>query len=172
MSRRYFAMCESAIAHVAPAALAAMLLAGCAGDAPAPAPPGPEQPQHLPTARLRVGNVPLLVEVADTEAERQTGMMFRRRLGPDEAMLFVFDREANLAFHMKNTYVDLDLAYIAADGTISQIARMHAHATGPVFSREPARFALEVPAGWLWLTDHGIAEGDRVMIPTEVANIR
>ncbi|MEA3367488.1 MAG: DUF192 domain-containing protein [Planctomycetota bacterium] len=154
-----------ALAHVALVALAALILAGCEAE-PAATAPGPDEPQRLPTASLRVGDVPLLVEVADAEAERQTGMMFRRRLGPDEAMLFVFDREANLAFHMKNTYVDLDLAYIAADGTISQIARMHAHATGPVFSREPARFALEAPAGWL--ADHGIAEGDRVTIPPEI----
>jgi len=149
-----------------PALALALLLAGCEGESPAPR-PSPERSQRLPTATIRVGDVPLVVEVADDEAERQKGMMFRRSLGPDEAMLFVFPGEANLAFHMKNTYADLDLAYVAADGTILEIARLHARSTDPVYSREPARFALEVPAGWL--ADHGIAEGDRVTIPPTVA---
>jgi len=156
-----------------PAALAALaalfLLAGCA-DEPSTPPPAAEAPQRLPTATIRVGDVPLVVEVADTQAERQRGMMFRRRLGPDEAMLFVFEGESNLRFWMKNTYVDLDLAYLSADGTILEIARLHAHNTEYVYSREPARFALETPAGWL--TAHGIEEGDRVTIPPEVANVR
>jgi uncharacterized membrane protein (UPF0127 family) len=167
-------MCECRPARSArrvsgPAALAVLvLLAGCA-DEPAAPPPPPlaEQPQRLPTATIRVGQVPLEVEVADTDAERQKGMMFRRRLGPDEAMLFVFERERDLAFHMRNCYVDLDLAYIAADGRILEIARLHAHRRERVYSREPARFALEVPAGWL--AAHGIREGDRVTIPPEVA---
>ncbi len=156
---------QRARAATALVALGALLLAGCADEPPAP--PPAEAPQHLPTATIRVGDVPLEVEVADAEAERQKGMMFRRHLGPDEAMLFVFPREAGLAFHMRNTYVDLDLAYIAADGRIIEIARLHAHRRRPVYSREPARFALEVPAGWL--AAHGITEGDRVTIPPEAA---
>jgi len=152
------------------AALAALalLVAGCEGEAPAPsAPPAAEQPQRLPTATIRVGDVPLVVEVARTQAERRKGMMFRRRLGPDEAMLFVFPRASDLAFHMRNCYVDLDLAYIAADGRIVEIARLYAHRREPVYSREPARFALETPAGWL--AARGIGEGDRVTLPPEVA---
>mgnify|MGYP006289680907 CR=1 FL=1 len=146
---------------------ALILLAGCEGEVPPPAPPPAEQPQRLPTATIRVGDVPLEVEVADAEAERRKGMMFRTRLDPDEAMLFVFPREAGLAFHMRNCYVDLDLAYIAADGRIIDIARMYAHRRQPVYSREPARFALEVPAGWF--AEHGITAGDRVTVPAAVA---
>ena len=149
--------------------LITLLLDGCAGDPSSPPPPAGEQPQRLPTATIRVGDVPLEVEVADTEAERQKGMMFRRRLGPDEAMLFIFPSEANLRFWMKNTPVDLDLAYVAADGRILAIARLHAHSTDPVYSREPARFALETPAGWF--AAHGIAEGDRLTLPPEVAEV-
>ncbi len=157
-------------ARSAPALAALVLVAaatvGCEREEPPAPPPAAEAPQRLPTTTIRVGDVPLVVEVADTEAERQTGMMFRRRLGPDEAMLFIFPGEANRAFHMTNCYVDLDLAYIAADGTILEIVRLHAHARELVHSREPARFALETPAGWL--ADHGIAEGDRVTIPPEI----
>jgi hypothetical protein len=101
--------------------------------------------------------------VAREPAEHQKGMMFRTHLAPDEAMLFIFPREDNLSFWMKNTYVDLDIAYIRADGIIAQIERLKSHDLAAVYSREPARFALEVPAGWL--AAHGIAVGAKVAIP-------
>jgi len=141
-------------------------VAGCAG-APAPAPIAEDQPQHLPTATIRVGDVALVVEVAARPAEQQKGMMFRKKLSPDEAMLFVFPRDSNLSFWMKNTAFDLDLAYIGPDGRITQVERMKAYDLEPVFSREPARFALETAAGWL--AAHGAKVGTPVAIPPEVA---
>jgi len=144
----------------------AVAMLGCDGEAPAP-PPSPDRPQRLPTATIRVGRASLVVEIADDDAERQKGMMFRERLADDEAMLFVFLREANVAFHMKNTPVDLDLAYIADDGTITQVERMKAHVLDHVYSREPVRFALEVPAGWF--ERHGIGVGTNVAIPADVS---
>jgi len=143
----------------------AVAMLGCDGEAPAP-PPSPDRPQRLPTATIRVGAVSLVVEIADADAEQRKGMMFRERLADDEAMLFVFGREANLRFWMKNTPMDLDLAYIAADGTITQVERMKAHVLDPVYSREPVRFALEVPAGWF--ERHGIGVGTNVAIPADV----
>ena len=159
-------------------AIALFVSLGCDRGSPPPTPPstggrtgpqvaGPDQPQRLPTATIQVGAVPLLVEVAREKEQQAKGMMFRRSLGPDEAMLFVSDRDANLAFWMKNTYVDLDLAYIRSDGTVVQIERMKAFNPEAVFSREPARFALEVPAGWF--AAHGIEVGAKVEIPADVA---
>ena len=150
------------VALLALAALAALVL-GCEGEPPAPA-PSPEQVERLPTAEIRVGDVPLTVEVADQTAERNRGMMFRRQLAPNEAMLFVYPYETNrYPFWMKNTYVDLDIAYIASDGTILQIERMRALSTEGVWSREPFRYALETPAGWF--ASHGIREGATVTLP-------
>jgi len=124
------------------------------------------QPQRLPTATLDVAGRPLVVEVAATEAERRKGMMFRSSLGPDEAMLFVFLRPDSLEFWMKDTLVDLDIAFLGADGTIRQIERMTARNLDHVFSLEAAQYALEVPAGWF--AAHGVAVGDTVTIPPEV----
>ncbi len=152
------------------AAAGLLLLAALAGcdKGGAPPPPGTdERAQKLETATIRVGDFPLVVEVADSEAERQKGMMFRAKLGPDEAMLFVFVSDANVAFWMKDSYADLDLAFIRSDGSIVQTERMRAYNEEPVFSREPVRFALEVPAGWL--EAHGIAAGTKVTIPEDVA---
>jgi hypothetical protein len=150
-------------------ALALFVSLGCDDGSPPPTPQagGADQPQRLPTATIQVGAVPLAVEVAREKEQQAKGMMFRRTLGPDEAMLFVFDREANLVFWMKNTFVDLDLAYLRGDGTVLQIERLKAFDPEGVFSREPARFALEVPAGWF--AAHGIEVGARVNVPPEVA---
>jgi hypothetical protein len=146
---------------------AALLAAGC-DDEPLPVPPTDGgAPQRLPTATIRVGPHELAVEVADEEAERQRGMMFRRSLGPDEAMLFIFPGSTQIPFWMKNTYVDLDLAFVAADGTILQVEPMTALNTEGVYSREPYRYVLETPRGWF--EAHRIEPGDRVTIPTEVA---
>jgi len=150
-------------AAVAVFALLASL--GCNRSAPPSPVSGPDQPQHLPTATIRVGSAPLVVEVARTREEQAKGMMFRKSLGPEEAMLFVADRDTNLAFWMKNTYVDLDLAFIRSDGVIVQVERMKALSTDPVYSLEPARFTLEVPAGWL--AAHGIGAGAKVELPPE-----
>ncbi len=148
--------------------LAAFIVLGAVfGCERSPAPSNKDQPQRLETAAIRIAGIPLRVEVANTEETRQKGMMFRERLGPDEAMLFVFDRDANLAFWMKNTDVDLDLAYIRSDGLITQVEHMKAHDLEPVYSREPVRFALEAPAGWL--KAHGVGVEARVEIPSDVA---
>jgi len=149
-------------------ALAALALvawmAGCENEPPTPATPATDAVERLPTAEIRVGGVPLVVEVADQAAERNRGMMFRRRLGPDEAMLFVYPYESNHSpFWMKNTLVDLDIAFLAADGTILQIERMRALSTESTWSREPYRYALETPAGWF--ASHGISEGAAVTLP-------
>jgi uncharacterized membrane protein (UPF0127 family) len=150
-------------------ALTLFVSLGCDDGSPPPTPQagGADQPQRLPTATIHVGAVPLVVEVAREKEQQAKGMMFRRSLGPDEAMLFVSDRDTNLAFWMKNTYVDLDLAYIRSDGTVLQIERMKAFNPEAVFSREPARFALEVPAGWF--AAHGIEVDAKVEIPADVA---
>ena len=147
------------------AGLALALAAGCGEDgAPEPA---DGRAQKLPTATIRVGEKPLVVEVADEEAERRTGFRFRPSLAPDEAMLFVFPRPNNLTFWMKDCYVDLDLAFLRADGTIAQTERLEAYNEEAVFSREPVQFALEAPAGWL--EAHGAAAGTQVEIPADVA---
>ncbi|MCX5655168.1 MAG: DUF192 domain-containing protein [Planctomycetota bacterium] len=149
-------------------ALALLAALGCDRATPPSSATGPDQPQRLATATIRVGSTPLVVEVARTREEQRKGMMFRKHLRPDEAMLFIADRDTNLSFWMKNTSVGLDLAYIRSDGVIVQIERMNALDTEPVFAREPARFTLEVPAGWF--AAHGVGVGAKVEIPPEVVN--
>ena len=60
--------------------------------------------------------------IADTPAKQEKGLMFVTHLPENEGMLFVFDQEQELAFWMKNTLIDLDMVFIAADKTVTQVA--------------------------------------------------
>ena len=131
-----------------------LLLAGACRHGPTP--------QRLARAKIRLGETVLEVEVAQTRRERALGMKFRTRLGEDEGMLFVFPDEAERAFHMKDTFVPLSIAFLRADGGIVRLAEMAPQTTALTRSGVPCRYALEMPAGWF--EANGIREGMRVEI--------
>lgn len=151
-----------------PALLALLLLAGCPRCAPAPPRPSPVGPparnaargQHLPAIELRVGGRPVRAEVARTDPERHTGLMFRRDLGESEGMLFVFADEDFRAFWMHDTPLPLSIAYVARDGRITQISDMQPLSDETTPSREAVPYALEMHQGWFRAA--GVHEGDRV----------
>ena len=111
--------------------------------------------------------VPLKVEVARTQEERNRGLMNRHSLAGGEGMLFVFDRDQTLNFWMKNTYIPLSIAFISSAGEILEIRRMAPLDLTGVVSSRSARYALEVPQGWF--SRAGIAPGDYVRLPQESA---
>ena len=63
------------------------------------------------------------VEVADTDATREKGLMFRKTLAADRGMLFDFKTAKPVAFWMKNTLIPLDMLFVAQDGHVISIAR-------------------------------------------------
>lgn len=105
--------------------------------------------------------VPVTVEVADTDQSRAQGLMFREHVADGTGMLFVFDHDQVLTFWMKDTLVPLSIAYISSDGKIIDILDMEAQSLKPVVSSRSVRYALEVPQGYFARV--GIREGDRVI---------
>ncbi len=90
------------------------------------------------------------VEVADTFATRERGLMFRKRLAADRGMLFDFKKvqEQGVSFWMKNTLIPLDMVFIGADGRIVSIARNATPMSEtPIASAGPVLDVLELRGG-------------------------
>lgn len=104
------------------------------------------------------------VWVAESPARHVQGLMWVRSLDPERGMLFVYDEPAFRSYWMQNTYVSLDLMFIAADGRILNIVERAAPlSTDPLPSKGPATMVLEVLAG---TADRlGIRPGDQLVYP-------
>jgi uncharacterized protein len=105
------------------------------------------------------------VEIAATDTERERGLMGRTALAEDAGMLFVFDREQQLSFWMKDTLIPLSIAYINESGRIVDIQDMQPLDETPHPSTEPAKYALEVNQDFF--NEHGIEVGNKVSLPGE-----
>jgi hypothetical protein len=116
-----------------------------------------------PTARIHAARGPIDVslELANTPEKLQRGLMYRQSLADDHGMLFIFPQDADHEFWMKNTYISLDMIFIAVDG---RIVGIQPNATplseAGVGVGRPSRYVLEVPGGYA--ARRGIAPGDRV----------
>ena len=134
-------------------------------SAPGPQTADPRGQPPLPRVTIQVGSAAVVVEVADDFEERRMGYMHRDPPATS-GMLFVWPDEQPQAFWMKNVHWDLDLAYIAGDGTVLQIERMKAFNERSVPSHRPARYVLEMPAGRF--AELNIEVGDVVTFPPEL----
>ena len=104
------------------------------------------------------------VEIATTEEEKTTGLMYRKQLADGKGMLFDFSPEQEVSMWMKNTYIPLDMIFIRADGRILRIAEnTEPLSTKIIPSRGLAKAVLEVIGGTA--QKYGIAPGDRVAHP-------
>jgi uncharacterized protein len=94
------------------------------------------------------GPVVIQAEIADTPDERSRGLMFRTNMGEKEGMLFLFPREEQLSFWMRNTLIPLDMVFIRADKTILGIVE-NAEPKTETPRRVPgiSQFVLELNGG-------------------------
>jgi len=101
---------------------------------------------------VEVGGERFTVEIADDDAERARGLMFRDKLAPGTGMLFIHESQGPLSYWMMNTRIPLDILYFDADRRLVSQSR----ATPPCPpgqpcpaypSRAPARYVLELNAG-------------------------
>lgn len=109
------------------------------------------------------------VEIADDNAERSQGLMFREQLAPNAGMLFLYPDEKPRTFWMKNTPLPLDIIFIAADGRVVHVAaEAKPFDESVIQSVAPARAALEIGGGLA--AQLGIAPGATVTWPSSAAS--
>ncbi|HZV83610.1 MAG TPA: DUF192 domain-containing protein [Brevundimonas sp.] len=139
-----------------------VLVGACAGaGTPKDAQGNPLEPLTVTTSS---GEHRFMVEIADDDAERQRGLMFREPLADDRGMLFQFPDVAERGFWMRNTPSPLDILYIDPNGRIVSIARNATPNSDVVLpSNGPASGVLELRAGRA--DEIGARPGDRVRHP-------
>jgi uncharacterized membrane protein (UPF0127 family) len=107
------------------------------------------------------GDVPVSVEIANTPDQRSLGLMYRKELGAEAGMLFVFDEPDHLMFWMKNTVLPLDMIFIRDDRHVLGVVKNAVpYTTTSRGVPGESRYVLEVNAGFS--DRHGIADGDAV----------
>lgn len=109
-------------------------------------PPAPQM--DLPRATLTIGMHHIDVQLAQTDWQRQVGLMHRRSMPEHEGMLFVFERLGVQCFWMKDTLIPLTAAFVADDGVIVNLADMQPLDENTHCSSRPVRYVLEVNQGW------------------------
>jgi len=114
----------------------------------------------LPRAELTAGFHRIEAEVAATQAERSRGLMGRTMLAPNQGMLFVFPVTATHCFWMKNTPLPLSIAFLDEAGRIINVDEMAPQTEDNHCPRQPARYALEMNAGWFAV--RGLQPGTRI----------
>ena len=116
------------------------------------------EPIKIETAK---GVFDFQAEVAETAEQRAVGLMHRKTMAPDRAMLFDFGRPRPVFLWMKNTFISLDMIFVKPDGTVASIARNTVPQSLDVIpSGVEVNVAIEVIAG---TADRiGLAEGDKV----------
>jgi hypothetical protein len=127
---------------------------------------GPASPAGQQTLEIatKSGVHVFSVELADNDAERAKGLMYRKELPEGQGMLFDFHREQDVSFWMQNTYISLDMIFIRGDGRILRIAEnTEPLSTRLIPSGGPVRAVLEIIGGSA--RKLGIAPGDRVAAP-------
>ena len=99
--------------------------------------------------------------VTENSPDFMKGLMFRESLDKDTGMLFQFDKVDIQSFHMRNTQLPLDIAFINEEGVISSIEYLESNDPKSIFSKEPIKYALEMNRGWF--NENNLSRGDCIL---------
>jgi len=101
------------------------------------------------------------IELAESDYEHQTGLMYRESMEDNQGMLFIYDTERVRSFYMKNTYIPLDIIYYEADSSLVSIQKNATPRDETSLASEgPAQFILEINGG---LSDEwGLEKDDKM----------
>ena len=124
--------------------------------------PRPELPTTTVTVEGQGVSEELTVEIASTPEQRAKGLMHRQEMPEDAGMLFLFPQQGTIGFWMRNTYIPLSIAYLAADGTVLEIRDGKPLDETILTPAQPYDMVLEVNQSWF--ERHGLGVGSRVII--------
>lgn len=126
--------------------LGLLLLTACGGsDAANHTPPKTVDDRFA----IKVGDRTVSMQIAALPPELQKGLMFRKTMGEDEGMLFVFTAPQPQGFYMRNTTLPLDIGYFDASGELKEIYPLYPLDERTVKSRSRhIQFCLEMNQGW------------------------
>jgi uncharacterized membrane protein (UPF0127 family) len=124
-----------------------------------------------PYAEVQIDTHPRInLQLARSEQERETGLMYVANLPPDNGMLFVYTAPSTEGYWMYHTLVPLSIAWIDKDGTIVDIQDMPRlnnpddvqEAAGTVYTPSGSYwYALEVNQGWF--VQNGVGVGQKMV---------
>ncbi|MDO8573009.1 MAG: DUF192 domain-containing protein [bacterium] len=122
--------------------------------------PKKNQQNHV----LKVGNINIYVDIADTPLLRESGLSGRNTLLDNQGMYFVFDRSGIYSFWMKEMNFPIDIIWIGEHMSVVDITESVLPSSFPqtFTSRVPARYVLEVQAGFA--ERHRVNIGDQVLL--------
>ncbi|WP_299084004.1 DUF192 domain-containing protein [uncultured Paraglaciecola sp.] len=116
----------------------------------------------FPQTAVQVKNNTYTLEYAHTFEQRAQGLMHRESMCENCGMLFNFQQARMASMWMKNTLIPLDIAFIRADGIITDIKAMQPHDLSTTNASQPVYYAWEMNQGWF--AKNGIQVGDTVTI--------
>lgn len=125
----------------------------------------PRSQYPVPNGVIHTGSgdtILLRLEVADTDAKRETGLMNVHQLDPDSGMVFVWSQPVLESFWMENTFIPLTVAFLAPNGTIQEMQDMQPLTTDLHTPAAAYQYAIEVNQGFF--AAQGIKVGDRVVL--------
>jgi uncharacterized protein len=128
----------------------ALLLHAGAGRAQSPTPPLEELaafPQTTLTVSGSGGTHQFSIWVANTAPREEQGLMFVRELPADKGMVFVADQPKVWTMWMRNTYIPLDMLFVAADGHVVKIAHAIPHDETTISSDVAVNGVIELQGG-------------------------
>lgn len=120
------------------------------------------EPVMFGEVQIKVKGKAYDLEYADTFEQRAKGLMNRQSLCETCGMLFKFDNAKVAGFWMRNTLIPLDIAFVRADGSITDIKSMRALDLKTTNSSEAVLYAWEMNKGWF--AANNINVGDNVAI--------
>ena len=104
---------------------------------------------------IEIGNKKYKVRLAETEEEKEKGLMYVKNLPKDEGMLFIYDEPQTVGFWMKNTHIPLDIIFIDEDYEVISVYEAQPE-DETIVEEDDVQFVLEVNQ------NSGIKQGDEL----------